>query len=82
MRAVEKERRNRARIKRCRLHSFDCSGALEREKEKQEKWGVSIPLFPIAIRCRCQNCGGTISLMYAMPYMEALKHVREQGGKP
>ena len=81
MRGAERERRNRARVKGCRLHSFDCSGALEREKEKREKFGVSIPLFPIAIRCRCKNCGGTMSLMYAIPYMEALRHAHKQGGK-
>lgn len=80
MKAAEKERRNRVRIKGCHLHSFDCSGALKREKEKWEKWGASIPVSPIAIRCRCKNCGGTMSLMYAMPYMEALGHVQKQGG--
>lgn len=74
--AKEKSRRNKARLLNCRLHSFDCAGAAEREKRKQEKWGVAIPLPPIAIKCRCKNCGGVISLMYAAPYMEALKHVR------
>lgn len=76
---VQKQRqRNKARILSCELHSFDCRGAIEREKAKQEKWGVSIPISPILIRCRCQNCGGTMSLMYAMPYMEALGHIQKQ----
>lgn len=74
--AGEKARRNKARILNCRLHSFDCPGAIEREKRKQEKWGVSIPLMPIAIRCRCKNCGGTMPLLYAAPYMEALNHAQ------
>lgn len=73
--------RNRARILSCKLHSFDCKGAIKREKEKEEKFGVCIPLPPIAIRCRCKNCGGTMSLMYAMPYMEALRHVKKQEEK-
>lgn len=73
-----KEQRNKARILSCKLHSFDCFEAIEREKAKQEKWGVSVPLLPISIRRSCKNCGGTMSLMYAAPYMEALKHVRKQ----
>lgn len=79
---IQKQRqRNKARILNCKLHSFDCRGAIEREKLKQEKWGVSTPLPAISIRCRCKNCGGTMSLMYAAPYMEALKHVEKQEGK-
>lgn len=74
----EKARRNKARITGCKLHSFDCAGAVEREKRKQEEWGVSMPIPPIAIKCRCKNCGGVMSLVYAAPYMEALKHAREQ----
>lgn len=60
------------------MHSFDCDAAIKREKAKQEKWGVSFPVPPIAIKCRCKNCGGTISVMYAAPYMDALKHVSEK----
>jgi len=74
----EKWKRNKARILRCKLHDFDCRGAIKREKEKQEKSGVSIPTPPILIKCRCKNCGGTMSIMYAAPYMEALKHIQKQ----
>ncbi|QUO22942.1 hypothetical protein KFE18_05030 [Clostridiaceae bacterium Marseille-Q4143] len=74
-------KRNEARISSCKLHSFDYKGAIEREREIQEKFGVIVPMLPMAIRCRCKNCGGTMSLMYAMPYMEALKHVKEQEEK-
>lgn len=77
----KKEQRNKARILNCKLHSFDCYGAIQREKAKQDKYGVIVPLPPIAIRCRCKNCGGTMSLMYAGPYMDAVKHMNERGGK-
>lgn len=80
-RETEKMRRNRARILSCKLHWFNCKGAIAREKAKQEKWGVSVPLPPIVIRCRCKNCGGTMSLMYAGPYMDALKHAQKQVGE-
>ncbi len=74
----KKEQQNRARINSCELHSFNCCEALKREKAKQEKWGVSIPILPITVRCRCKNCGGTMSLLYAAPYMDALNHIEKQ----
>lgn len=74
----KKEQRNKSRILGCKLHSFDCFEAIQREKARQEKYGVRLPLPPIAVRCRCKNCGGTMSLMYAAAYMEAVKHMSKQ----
>lgn len=76
---IKKEKRNKARILKCGLHNFDCKEAVQREKYKQEKLGISLLLPPIAIRCRCKNCGGVMSLLYAMPYMEAVNHIRKIG---
>ena len=74
-----KEMRNRLRILECGLHNFDCKEAIQREKCKQDKFGISLPIPPIAIRCRCKNCGGVMSLLYAMPYMEAVNHIKKIG---
>lgn len=74
-----KEMRNRSRILKCGLHNFDRKEALQREKCKQDKFGISIPIPLIAIRCRCKNCGGAMSLLYAMPYMEAVNHIKKIG---
>lgn len=78
MRWDKQYRRNRARILSCSLHSFDCLGAVKREEEKLKKWGVYLLIPPEAINCRCKNCGGTMSLLYAAAYMDAVKHMGKQ----
>lgn len=75
----KRELRNKVKILSCKLHEFDCNRAIERECAKQKRNNIDMPIYPIAVRCRCKNCGGTMSLLYAMPYMEALKHTQQKG---
>ena len=79
----EKARRNEARINSCKLHNFDWRKSLADAKERREKWAIETPM-PVTmtgdIYCRCKNCGGRISVMYAAPYMEAVEHVKKLGG--
>lgn len=71
----EKAFRNAARIRSCRLHDFDWKKAIADYKARQEKLGVVLGVRPV-IMCRCKNCGGKISVLYAGAYMDAVEHMK------
>lgn len=77
--AKRKFERNFARIKSCKCHNFDWKGDLKAYRQRSKDVGVIIPVFEKfvlqMVRCRCKSCGGTMSLNYAAPYMDAIKHI-------
>lgn len=81
----EKARRNLLKINACILHDFDWKQSIRKYQawriEQQDKYGVEGTCFtgsPLTIRCRCKNCGGTMSVGYAAPYMDAVNHIKKQ----
>lgn len=81
----EKVRRNLLKINACTLHDFDWKQSIRKYQtwriEQQERYGVEAiyPISnPLTIRCRCKNCGGTMSVGYAAPYMDAVNHIKKQ----
>ena len=80
---LKKTRRNDARINSCKLHSVDWKKSIVDAKERRDKWPEGKPMpatMTAGIFCRCKNCGGRISVMYAGPYMEAVEHIRKLEG--
>lgn len=76
----EKAFRNAARIKSCKLHDFDWKKAIADHKARQEELGVILGVRPV-IMCRCKNCGGKISVLYAGAYMDAVEHMKKIQGE-
>lgn len=72
--------KNRALINSCGLHDFAwkerMAAAIKRREELEQKTGVSVPFYPSMVKCRCKNCGGKVSAMYAGAYMDAVHHMR------
>lgn len=72
--------KNRALINSCGLHDFAwkerMAAAIKRREALEQKTGVSIPFYPSMVKCRCKNCGGKVSAMYAGAYMDAVHHMR------
>lgn len=69
---AEKNRRNMLKAKECKLHDFDIPAAIQRERTKQEKFGVILGNISAKnyVLCRCKNCGAKMALWYAGPYMD------------
>ncbi len=67
--------KNAARINGCPLHDFDWRGAIKAEKNRrlamQEETGIILNVRT-PIYCRCKNCGGKISVLYAAAYMDGV----------
>lgn len=68
----EKVRSNVYKLSSCKSHYFDIPAAIERERTKQEKFGVILGNISAKnyVMCRCKNCGGKVVLWYAAPYMD------------
>lgn len=64
--------RNAARLACCEVHDFDWQDAARRakarKKAREDRYGVILGVREI-VWCRCKNCGGKISIDYAVPYM-------------